>query len=57
MCRSGELHGFTAEKRPTGENVNSVMKQVASMVKKFNHAGETEFVSVVKHVQRYGERI
>jgi hypothetical protein len=44
-------------KRPTGENVNSVMKQVASMVKVFNHAGETDFVSVAKHVQHYGERI
>jgi hypothetical protein len=47
----------TGEKRPTGENVNSVMKQVASMVKVLNHAGETEFGSVAKHVQQYGERI
>jgi hypothetical protein len=34
-----------------------LMKQAASMVKVFNHAGETEFVSVVKHVQQYGEKI
>jgi hypothetical protein len=47
----------TGEKGPTGDNVNSVMKQVASMVKVFNHAGETEFVSVAKHVQQYGERV
>jgi hypothetical protein len=33
------------------------MKQVASMAKLFNHAGETEFVSVAKHVQQYGESI
>jgi hypothetical protein len=35
------LENITGEKRPAGENVNSVMKQVVSMVKVFNHAGET----------------
>jgi hypothetical protein len=33
------------------------MKQVASMAKLFNHADETEFVTVAKHVQQYGESI
>jgi hypothetical protein len=44
----------TGEKRPTGENFNSVMKHVTSMVKVLYKAGGTIFAILVKHVHQYG---